>query len=58
MDRSAANGAAALFDREWTTSAATYDGQTKTIYLDTAVVTTAGASGRRDQQHRRASPGR
>ncbi len=42
---SAANGAAALFDREWHHVAATYDGQTKTIYLDTAVVTTAGASG-------------
>jgi len=42
---SATNGAAALFDREWHHVAATYDGQTKTIYLDTAVVTTAGASG-------------
>jgi hypothetical protein len=42
---SAASGAAALFDREWHHVAATYDGQTKTIYLDTAVVTTAGASG-------------
>ncbi len=42
---SAANGAAALFDREWHHVAATYDGQTKTIYLDTAVVTTASASG-------------
>jgi hypothetical protein len=42
----ATNAAAALFDREWHHTAATYDGQTKTIYLDGAALITAGASGR------------
>ncbi len=41
----ATNGASALFDREWHHVAATYDGQTKTIYLDASVVVTASASG-------------
>ncbi|MDI6447745.1 LamG-like jellyroll fold domain-containing protein [Anaerobaca lacustris] len=41
----ATNAAAALFDGEWHHTAATYDGQTKTIYLDGAAVITAAASG-------------
>ncbi len=41
----AANGAAAMFDNDWHHVAATYDGQTKTIYLDGSSVISVGASG-------------
>ncbi|MGE5295325.1 MAG: LamG-like jellyroll fold domain-containing protein [Solirubrobacterales bacterium] len=43
---SAANSAAAMFDREWHHVAATYDGATKIIYLDGAPLANAASTGR------------
>jgi len=41
-----ANDALALFDGDWHHVAATYDGETKTIYLDGAVLGSAASSGK------------